>query len=285
MPELPEVETIRRDLCKSILNKKMVDVKVSKKSMVEGNLKDFKENLISNQIVDIARTGKLLIFKLKKDRKYLLAHMRMTGQLVYVLKDKKTPGGHNFPKLEELPNKYSHIIISFSDKSKLYLNDMRQFGYMKVVPEEELEKIKLNFGIEPLQPNFEWEKFKNLSKGRKTSIKAFLLNQKNIAGIGNIYADEILFDAKIRPSRKVGSLSEKELRNIFISSEKIIKKAIQKRGTTFSDYVDGNGHKGSFVSYLKVYDRKDKKCKSCKEKIKKIKLCGRGTYYCPICQK
>jgi formamidopyrimidine-DNA glycosylase len=285
MPELPEVETIRKDLCKSILNKKIVDVKVSKRSMVEGSVKKFMDDLLSNQLVDIGRTGKLLIFKLKKGNRYLLAHMKMTGQLVYALSSKKTPGGHNFPKLDELPNKYSHIIICFSDKSKLYFNDMRQFGYMKVVSREELEKIKLNFGIEPLQSNFTWENFKTSIKGKKTNIKVFLLNQKNIAGIGNIYADEILFDAKIRPNRKIERISEKELRRIYVSAEKIIKKAIHKRGTTFSDYVDGNGHKGNFTSYLKVYDREGEKCKRCRGNIKKIRVGGRGTYFCPNCQK
>jgi len=285
MPELPEVETIRRDLSKNILNKNISGVEISKPKMVDGSTLKFKKILIGNRIIRIDRTGKLMIFVLENDEKYLLVHMKMTGQLIYVSGKKQVPGGHNFPKLGKLPNKYSHIIISFADKSKLFFNDMRQFGYMKMVDGKGLERVKSNFGIEPLQKDFTLDNFKNAVKGKKTNIKAFLLNQKNIAGIGNIYADEILFNAKIRPNRKVKTLSEKDLRKIYLSSIKIIKKAIEKRGTTFSDYVDGQGNKGNFMNYLKVYGRQGEKCKRCRSEINKIKISGRGTYYCPVCQK
>lgn len=285
MPELPEVETIRKDLIREILNKKVKEVEVFKSKMVDGGVSNFKKILLGNCIVGIDRIGKLMIFRLKNGGRYLLAHMKMTGQLIYASKGKLTAGGHNFPKLGELPNKYSHIIISFADGSRLFFNDMRQFGYMKIVDERGLKKAESKFGVEPLQDNFSLEKFLESIRGKKTSIKVFLLNQKNVAGIGNIYADEILFDAGIRPSRKIESLSKKDIGKIYLSCNKIIKKAIKKRGTTFSDYVDGNGNKGNFTNCLKVYQRQGKKCKRCKTRINKTKIGGRGTYYCPKCQK
>lgn len=285
MPELPEVETIRCDLSKKILGKKIRDIKISKPKIIKGNNSNFKKTLKNNYIEKINRVGKLIIFSLKEKEKHLLVHLKMTGQLIYVSKSKIIPGGHNYPKIDRLPNKFSHIIFTFLDRSKLFYNDIRQFGYMKVVNKKGLKEALFNFGVDPINDNFKKSDFFKLTKDKKTNIKTFLLNQKFIAGIGNIYADEILFDSQIRPSRKVNSLLKKEKEKIYLSIIKILKKAVKMRGTTLSNYVDGKGNKGNFTKLLKVYQRQGQKCLKCRKKIKKTRITGRGTHYCSNCQK
>jgi len=286
MPELPEVETIRRDLQNKLVGKKITEVEVRKPKIVKGSKPAFKKILAGNSFAKISRRGKLLILELKKGEKFLLVHLKMTGQLIYQARGKITAGGHGWPKVDKLPNKYSHIIFTFSDKAQLFFNDLRQFGYMRLAGDDELQKVLEKFGIEPLTKDFTWANFRHALAGKKTNIKAVLLNQKLIAGIGNIYADEICFRAEVRPSRAVSRLNEKELRQIFNSCNVVIKQAIKYRGTTFNDYVDADGNKGNFISRLKVYQREGEKCQRCRQgTIKKVKAAGRGTRYCPRCQK
>jgi len=186
----------------------------------------------------------------------------------------------------ELPDKHTQIVLEFSGGGKLFFNDMRRFGYMQLATDKEVVKVLARFGIEPLTDNFKKEDFRRVFKNRKTNLKALLLNQQLIAGIGNIYADEICWLAKVRPERTANSLTKKELDLIHKCTEDVIKKAIAFRGTTFNNYVDAGGNKGNFTKLLKVYGRGGKLCKGCKkEKIKKVKLVGRGTHYCPVCQK
>jgi formamidopyrimidine-DNA glycosylase len=287
VPELPEVETIRSDLSNKIVGKKITKVLVYRKNMIEGGTAaDFTRKVLGEKIVLIDRIGKLLIFDLKTKDKFLLMHMKMTGQLVYCDNRECLPGGHSYPEIDKLPNKHTHIIYEFDDGSKLYFNDQRTFGYAKVVNRVDLKVVLSKFGIEPLTNDFTREKLKKIFSGRKKNIKAVLMDQNLIAGIGNIYADEILWDAKIRPSKQAGRLNNKEIIRLYNSSNKIIKKAIKWRGTTFSDYRDVSGRKGNFVKYLNAYEQEDKVCKRCrKSKIKKVKFAGRGTRYCPWCQK
>ncbi len=291
MPELPEVETIRRDLEKKIVSKKIQKLEIKDSAIIKNSQNQFVKKLKGYFFSRINRIGKLLIFQIPNND-YLLVHLKMTGQLVFC--DQKTcvAGGHSMTKEEdisgigELPNKYTRVIFTFSDKSKLYFNDLRKFGYLKIVNEDELNLVKETFGIEPLTKNFTLDNFKKIFKNRKTNIKALLLNQKLIAGIGNIYADEILFDVGILPTRPVDKVAEAEIKKIFKSTQKIIKKAIQYRGTTFNSYRDGSGKKGNFKQFLKVYGRKGEKCIKCKKAtIKKEKIAQRGTSYCPVCQK
>lgn len=287
MPELPEVETIRRDLVKKVTHKKVTLIKVKKKKIIRGNLPNFKKVLTGSSFKNIIRVGKLLIFVIKNSRYYLLVHLKMTGQLVYLEESKVIAGGHSWKNMSlELPNKYTHVIFELKDKSRLFFNDMRQFGYLRVVDKGEKDRIIASFGIEPLKKDFTFINFKQILQGRKAAIKTVLINQKLIAGIGNIYADEICFFAQIKPTRKTNRLTAKEIRRIYLSCNAVIKKAIKKRGTTFSDYIDGKGGRGNFTKYLKVYHREGDKCLRCKKGIiKKIKLNGRGTRYCPNCQK
>jgi formamidopyrimidine-DNA glycosylase len=294
MPELPEIETIKNDLKQKILNKKIKKIDLRLNKIVKSSKKEFVLILEGNKFTNIKRRGKLLIFDLSQKNKYLLIHLRMTGQLIYQKNKEVVAGGHSnggrdeaLPRLyDDLPNKHTHIIFHFSDKSQLFFNDLRRFGVAKIVDKKELEKTLNNFGVEPLSKNFSFRTFKDLIKNKKGNIKAFLLNQKYIAGIGNIYADEILFEAKILPSRKINLLNIEEIKKIYQAIKKILKKAVKYRGTTFYSYTDARGQKGNFTKFLKVYKREGKKCLRCKKgMIQKVKITGRGTRYCNECQK
>ncbi len=286
MPELPEVETIINDLKKVILRKKIARVDIVDKKVVGSNFKIFQSKFKGNYFIDIERRGKLIIFYLKRGD-YLLVHLKMTGQLIYCDKKHCIAGGHEIKgSLGKLPNKYTRAFFKFSDSSVLYFNDLRRFGYLKVVSKEGLEKIKAGYGVEPFSKNFTLVKLKEILKDRKRDIKQILMNQALIAGIGNIYADEVLFAARIRPTRSAGSLKEAEIKNLFRSIGDILKKGIKYRGTTFSDYLDSSGRKGNFTAFLRVYGRKTgDKCFRCSGALKKIKIGGRSSVYCPACQK
>ncbi len=284
MPELPEVETIRQDLRKKILNKKIKSVFVSGKAKVNKSHPAFKKYLIGKKFVDIDRVGKLIIFVLD-NKKYLLVHLKMTGQLIYKNGKKIIAGGHPEPRIDEVPNKFTRVSFELASGGNLYFNDVRRFGYVNIVGQEELDKIKSNFGIEPLQPDFTLENFKKALSNRRTSIKAVLLNQKLLAGIGNIYADESCFLAEVRPAKPVNKLTGLQVKKLHKAIEKVINKAIEMRGTTFNDYKDSEGNSGYFGNFLKVYGRGGEKCVKCKDILKRTVVVGRGTVYCLKCQK
>lgn len=285
MPELPEVETIRRDLEKKIIDKKIVDIFVSSKARVFPSKNMFITKLKGNKIKKTDRIGKLLIFGLT-DESYLLIHLKMTGQLIYQCGEKIIGGGHSDKEIPQiLPDKSTRIVLDFSSGEKLFFNDQRRFGYMKIVDKKTLEKEKNKYGIEPLRSNFTLENFQKVLESKKTSIKAILLNQKLIAGIGNIYADESCFWAGVRPDKKADKLTKTEIKKLYQSLEKVIAKSIQERGTTFNHYRDSDGKKGNFVRFLKVYGRGGEKCVNCNSVLKKNKVAGRGTVFCLKCQK
>lgn len=287
MPELPEVETIRRSLEQHILDKKIVDLTLGKTKVIRAKEDVVKALLIGRSISSIDRVGKLLIFSLTTSDEYLLVHLKMTGQLIYIRKKFIVAGGHSQTKeiLSELPNKYTHLTITFSDKSQLFFNDMRLFGYLDIVDKETRDAVVSKFGPEPLAKNFTLPDFIARIKPRQTTIKAVLLNQSIIAGIGNIYADEICFASGIRPSRRASSLTDDDLKKLFEAARAILALAIRERGTTFNSYVDGAGKKGNFVRFLKVYGRGGKPCLTCQTPLRKAKVAGRGTVFCPQCQK
>jgi formamidopyrimidine-DNA glycosylase len=289
MPELPEVETIRRDLAKKIVGAKIIAVEVRDRKL--GEAKNFARVLVGNKVLAVERIGKLLILKISAD-KFLLIHLKMTGQLVYEDQEELLAGGHPFSDGDlmteiggKLPNKYTRFILTFAGNRKLFFNDTRRFGYVKIVDKKELAEIKTRFGIEPLQTNFTLASLKKILAGKKINIKAALMDQQNIAGIGNIYASEILFAARVKPERTAGSLKAEEIGKIFQAAKAVLKNAIKHRGTTFSDYVDTSGKKGNFSKLLKVYEREGEKCPVCGGAIKNIKIAGRSTYFCPKCQK
>lgn len=297
MPELPEVETIRRDLASVILKKKIIELKLNDDKVLKNDKSFFIEAFLSRDIVSVSRRGKLLIFEISKKRgesetNYLLTHLKMTGQLIFINKNEKIVGGHSESNDSfkgavggALPNKHTRAEIVFAGGSKLFFNDLRRFGYLQIVSERELLRIKSeNYGPEPLSTELNIEYLSKILKKRSSSIKALLLNQKLIAGLGNIYVDEALFLAGIRPVREGGSLSLMERKKLLAAINNVIEKAIENRGTTFNNYLDSRGRKGNFSSLLNVYGRKGKPCNKCGNVIEKIKLAGRGTHFCLKCQ-
>lgn len=272
MPEIAEVETVRNTLKKQILNKKIKDIKVLYERMIESDINAFKKDLVNNQFIDIKRVGKWLIFEL--ENRYLLSHLRMEGK--FFLKNTK-----------DLIEKHEHIIITFDDNSDLRYHDTRKFGRMNLIKKDELDKTEAikKQGYEPgdsnLTSNYLLSKFKN----KNLPIKTILLDQTIISGLGNIYANEVLFASKINPLKKGKDITKKEAEAIINSSDKIIKRAIELGGTTIKSYTSSLGVTGRFQQELMVHKREGEECKICRNIIKNIKVNGRSTYYCEYCQK
>jgi len=286
MPELPEVETIRRDLASRIVKDKVTQVEIRDTKTVKNTAGSFRTLVVGKKVEDIDRKGKLLALELDSGQ-YILVHLKMTGQLIWKSKHKIVAGGHSFSDSAcNFSERFTRLVLTFSSGGKLYFNDMRRFGYVKVVTKEEKEKVFANnFGPEPLTKEFTPEAFGKLFAKRTTNIKALLLNQKLIAGLGNIYVDETLFAAGIRPTRRANTITKPEIAKLYLEINRIIALAIKHRGTTFYSFVDCEGEKGSFVHLLKVYDRAGEKCAKCGGMVAKTRVAGRGTHYCPKCQK
>ncbi len=272
MPEIAEVETVRNTLKKKILNKRIKEVEVYYEPTIESSLKDFKNNLVGESFKDIKRRGKWLI--LETEKYYLLSHLRMEGK--YFIKDKS-----------EVRDKHEHVIFVFDDNTTLRYADTRKFGRMRLILKDELEKTECikKQGLEPgdkrLNAHYLQEKFRS----KHIPIKTALLDQTIISGLGNIYANEVLFYAKINPLKPANSLSEEECQKIVLGSDEIIREAIKMGGTTIRSYTSSLGVTGRFQQNLKVHKKEGEECTVCKTKIENIKIGGRSTYYCPKCQK
>lgn len=286
MPELPEVETIRQDLARVIIGKEIMSVEVLNSKPVTDGKKYFLAALKNTIITRIDRIGKLLMVGLSSDN-FLLIHLKMTGQLLYRHKDIFIEGGHSLSTRSYiLPDAYTWVIWKFRNGGTLYFNDMRKFGYLKIVTAKEKENIVAGYGPEPLTKSFTRKNFFSILENRSAPIKAVLLNQKLIAGIGNIYADEICFEAGIFPGSHVSRLSLSDKNRLYAAINKILKKAIQYKGTTFKNYVSPHGKKGNFSDFLQVYKRDNQECRRCaRGKIANKKIAGRSSRYCPVCQK
>ena len=278
MPELPEVETIRRGLKKYILNQKICKIKVlCEKSFIGVPTK--------GTIQDIRRFGKALIIDLDNNQS-LMVHLRMTGQLIYDGKERYA-GGHpsdNF--IDSLPNRQTRVIIEL-EKGNLYFNDQRKFGFVKSLKTSEVKNdlfIK-KLGPEPWQMAAD-EFYQKLQKRKNSPIKAVLLDQTVICGLGNIYADEALFTAKVHPATKAGKLTKAESRVVLNAADEVMNLSITAGGSTLKDYVKADGTKGDYLDkFAKVYNRTGQACPACgKAKIIKIRVAGRGTHICPNCQ-
>jgi formamidopyrimidine-DNA glycosylase len=275
MPELPEVETIKNQLQEKIVGKKIKAVKINLPKLVQAtDIKDFEKKVVGARVEQVVRRAKLLIINLSNGYS-LIIHLKLTGRLIFRKKLGKEDAA-------------SHLIYQFSDDTFLCHHDIRQFGWVKLIKTSELEGYfqKENFGPEPLEKEFTLEKFKELlAKKPRQKIKPLLMDQTFIAGVGNVYAQEACWRAKILPTRIVKTLKEKEIEDLYHYLIKILKESIKYRGSSVDAYVDAEGKMGEYVSRLKVYDRENKKCYRCGVKIKKITLAGRGTYFCPNCQK
>jgi len=266
MPELPEVETISRDLRKSLLGKQITDVCIHNSAVIrEPSAEKFKKGLIGLRIKNILRKAKILILELSNG-KSLVIHLKMTGQLVY-------PG----------EGKTSRVVFKLSNHKQLDFNDQRLFAELRLLDDWHDLPFIQNLGPEPLDLTL--SEFKEKLKHKRTKIKPLLMDQKFISGIGNIYAAEILFAARISPLRPGESLTDKETVLLLQELKNILTKAIRYGGSSVDDYVRLSGKRGEFVKFHKVYGRENKPCFFCKTLIKKINLGGRGTYFCPKCQK
>lgn len=288
MPELPEVETVRRGLGKFILKKKLVRVRVLCEKSFVGDAN------IHGEVVGLRRFGKALVIDLAGGVS-LMVHLRMTGQLIFdengsgsgLKRSGRFAAGHpseNF--VDKLPNKQTRVILEF-ENGTLYFNDQRKFGFIKVMTTDEVLRDKFIAGLAPEPWVMETADFcGRLKRHQGAPIKAVILDQKIICGLGNIYADEALFVAGIHPERKAGSLSADEARGLLESARMVMEKAIDAGGSTMATYVKADGTRGDYLDkFAQVFNRTGEPCVRCGEKIVKIRVAGRGTHICQRCQK
>jgi formamidopyrimidine-DNA glycosylase len=308
MPELPEVETVVRELNRKLKKKKVKDVEVFLHKLVHVGPKtvsnvrtnsvvrsrEFIRQLQGQVVERVVRRGKMLQFFISNDL-VMLVHLKMTGQFIFedTQLRAKTNGLYKLLNKESaphvpLPSKHTHVVFHFTDKSTLYFNDVRQFGYLRILDISDLSLVKdlAQYGPEPFDKAFTLEVFSaNLTKRSRTTIKLALLDPKVVVGIGNIYSDEILFHAGVLPTRLVGSLTSEELRNIYHEIRPVLRKGIETRGSSVGDFVRTDGSWGSMGKHHFVYGRRKQSCKICGTLIQSTKLGGRTASYCPYCQK
>lgn len=268
MPELPEVQTVLDTLETKINNRKITDIKILYKPIVSCDEKVFKKSLINQHFRSFKRRGKYLLFEM--DDITLVSHLRMEGK--YFILDQKTP-----------INKHDHVIFYLDNNQQLRYNDVRKFGRMELIDKQDDYLEFKDLGPEPFSKLFNLNYCKNYLKDKKKPIKQVLLDQSFVAGIGNIYADEILFSIKVNPKTNANKLKDEDIKNLIKQTRLILKKAIKAGGTTIRSYTSSLGVTGRFQLNLKVHTMKT--CPVCKSEIKKITVGGRGTYYCPKCQK
>jgi formamidopyrimidine-DNA glycosylase len=290
MPELPEVETTVKDLRKKVLHRTFIDVWTDFEKMIKNpkSFPEFKKELINKKILDVKRRAKFILFKLSCG-KTLLIHQKMTGHLLLSKwqKQKNSWKGFENNYFSDKINSYIHLLFTLDDGRMLALSDLRKFARIELRETKDLfnsEEFK-SLGPEPLEKDFSFLKFKERLRGKKGKIKQILMDPNVIAGIGNIYSDEILFQARIHPFRLIPSLKEKELRKIYKNIIKVLKKGIELRGESFSDWRTIEGKKGLFDDYRKVYQREGEKCSHCRGIILRKKIGGRSAHFCPNCQK
>lgn len=291
MPELPEVETVRRGLVGLIVGKKIKAVQHDTPKSFPNATADVAEFLIGSAIIEIRRRAKVLIIELSSDYS-LLIHLKMTGQLVFVAKttsdELRFGAGHpNDSLVGELPDKSTRVTFTFDDGSQLFFNDQRKFGWIRLMPTIEIPNIDFmkKVGPEPLDADFTASMFVDrFARRLKTNIKAALLDQAVIAGVGNIYADESLWGAKLHPRTLVKDLSAADFTNLYTELRAVMNLAIEKGGSSNHTYVNAEGKKGSYMNFARVFRREGQACPRCGSTIEKLRVAGRGTHICPHCQ-
>jgi formamidopyrimidine-DNA glycosylase len=287
MPELPEVETVRRGLAGLIVHKKVASVTHDTPKSFPNADADVAAFLIGASVQAVRRRAKVLMIDLST--KYsLLIHLKMTGQMVFVAPDVRFGAGHPSDSLvHQLPDKSTRVTLTFDDGAQLFFNDQRKFGWIKLLPTIEIPNIDFmqKVGPEPLEADFTAAQFAERFKRRaKTNIKAALLDQSVVAGVGNIYADESLWGAKIHPRRLVVTITEQEFATLYTELRDVMNLAIEKGGSSNHTYVNAEGKKGSYMDFARVFRREGLPCPRCGTIIEKIRVAGRGTHFCPYCQ-
>ena len=318
MPELPEVETVRSGLSRLLPGLQIIAVNFDWPKSFPNAPADVEQFIIGAKIVDVKRRAKVLMIELSTNYS-LVIHLKMTGQLVYVAnrhpelvsgplplssgilkqvqddgRGKQTGGtrfgaGHpNDSLIGELPDKSTRVTLSLNDGGKLFFNDQRKFGWMRLIPTPEVQNLDFfkKVGPEPLSADFTWQIFRDRCQRRKNSnIKSVILDQTVLAGIGNIYADESLWGAKIHPSTLVKDISAAKFHKLYGEIVFVLKLAIEKGGSTNRNYVNAEGKKGSYMDFARVFRREGQLCPRCGTTIEKIRVAARGTHVCPNCQK
>jgi|SRR3989344_1969614 len=280
MPELPEVETIRLGLQKYVVGKTIENVEIRLPKILSGDPKE----IVGAKIIDVRRFGKGLVIDLDNNHSIAI-HIKLTGQFIY--RDSETSSLKLSPKTGgTLPNKWTHVIFKLSKSAVLYYNDLRQFGWIRIVKSDKIKEISF---FKDLGPEFfkdlTFEKFSNITSKSNLKIKVLLMDQKRMSGIGNIYANDALFDAKIDPRRSAKQISEEEVKKLYNSILKVLTLGLRNGGASELNYVNALGQEGKYQNHFLAYARDGEKCIRCGTIMKKITLGGRGTYFCPACQK
>lgn len=288
MPELPEVEIIRAGLQKFLPGLKITKETHDWPRGFPNSKADVKNFLIGAKILDVRRRGKALIIDLSN--KYsLVVHLKMTGQLVFKSHKARFGAGHpNNDLVGELPSKATRVTLTFTDESQLFFNDQRKFGWMRLLPTHEINQLEFfkKLGPEPLEDDFTAEEFAaRLNRRKNSPIKPVIMDQSVIAGVGNIYADEGLWAAKIHPQTLVKNVSPQKIKDLYKGIREVMRLSIKKGGSTDRNYVNAKGEKGSYLQFAHVFRREGKPCSRCGTTVIKIRVSGRGTHLCPFCQK
>ena len=293
MPELPEVETIRIGLAGSVLGKTIFKVTIrNRRIVVRPQPGRWSRDLKAQTIRSIARRGKFLLFT--TERFQLLVHLGMTGQLTYWDKSRIDDRGffvHPLTGLQKARqhgvDKHTHLSLYFTDGNALHYRDIRQFGKWRLYPMGEFKQAKeyWSLGIEPFTSQYSWARFLAGLKGRKTRIKSLLLNQHFLAGLGNIYVDEALFEAGLHPLRSCESLTEEEKRKLFRAIPRVLKRGLRYGGTSFQNYVNVRGEAGANQERLRVYGRSGEPCRRCRNPVSRTVVSQRSSHFCPQCQR
>ena len=288
MPELPEVEIVKQSLIKNVKSEKILRVIVRNRNLRFKLPKNF-ENIIENQIIiNVKRFSKYVIIEFL-NKLYCVIHLGMSGTIHIVKKNfkKKLVTNSSFYHSPFLPNKHNHIEFIFKNCRFIY-NDPRRFGYFKILnTAQKLKDFIDGYGVEPFNKKFNLNYVKKRLKNKNKNIKDYLLDQKFVSGIGNIYASEILYESKVNPKKKSCNLSDRELKKIIKYSKIVLNNSIKKGGSSIRNFVNTSGNLGSFQNYFKVYRREGKKCtkNNCQGKILRTVISNRSTFYCNICQK
>ena len=288
MPELPEVETVRIGLAELLPGRVFSTVTHDTPKSFPNAPADVNGFLIGASVTAVKRRAKVLLVELSS--KYsLVIHLKMTGQLVFVSDKDRFGAGHPSDSLvHQLPDKSTRVEFTFTDGSKLFFNDQRKFGWVKLIPTAEVPNIDFmkKVGPEPLEASFTAEQFiERLQRRKNTNIKAALLDQTVLAGVGNIYADESLWGAKIHPATLVRGVSKQKLSTLFTELQYVLNLSIQKGGSSNHTYVNAEGKKGSYMNFARVFRREGLECPRCGATIEKLRVAGRGTHICPREQK
>lgn len=286
MPELPEVETVRTGLQQLIVGREIADVSFDTPKSFPNAPEEVAAFLKGANIQEVRRRAKVLLIDLSSGYT-LVTHLKMTGQLVYRGTQNFGAGHPSDSLIGELPDRSTRVTITFADGSKLFFNDQRKFGWMKLYPTVEVPNIDFmkKVGPEPLDEDFTAPAFAlRFARRKNTTIKAALLDQTVVAGVGNIYADESLWGAKLHPATLVRDLPQKKLETLFRELQYVLRLAIEKGGSTDKNYVNAEGKRGSYIDFARVFRREGQACPRCGTTIVKLRVAGRGTHVCPTCQ-